>query len=253
MNKSNVIKMIIAALMLASVMGIALFIVNYEKTTDKESVDLNLSSDIVSTDPKVSAANFITQNGTIGNLSEVDQAYFDRKFTSETNADRRMASFEKVRDAIVPDSPIITGREEDAIKNQTVDFPVFYEVRDLKVSEPSNVKPLVIHHNQIGPVEYESVDVYVDFTSAENTFYWPTDASEDNKSIITQMEAVDHFEDVKVTLVKSGDLWFIYDVEDIEYLLNVRMSTWSGRGNNDMSTEQEVINEYELDYSNLIP
>lgn len=248
MNKTNVIKMIMAILMLALVIGATLFIVNFEKTTDKEIVELDLSSDIVSTDPKVSAANFINHNGTIGDLSEVDQEYFDN-FSEAANDEKRMASFNKVKDAIIPDSPMINGREEDTIKNQTVEFPIYYEVRDLKVSEPSNVKPLIIHHDGIGPIEYESVDVKVDFTSAESTFYWPTDASGDG--MITQMEAVDYFEDVKVTLVKSGDLWFIYDVEDSEYLLNIRMATWSGRGLNDVSTEQEAKAYYERNYKGL--
>lgn len=249
MNKSIIIKMITAVGMLAFVVGITFYVVNFEKSTTKETVDLNLSSDIVSTDPKISAANFITHNGTIGDLKEVDQEYFNNFSTMSTNVERRMATFEKVKDAVVPDSPIITGREEDTIKNQLVEFPIYYEIRDLKVSEPSDVKPLVVHHHGTGPAEYDSVEVYVDFTSAENTFYWPTDASGDG--MITQMEAVDSFEDVKVTLVKSGDLWFIYDVEDIEYLLNIRMSTWSGRGKNDVSTEQVLINTYERNYNGI--
>lgn len=247
MNKSNIIKMSIAVGMLAFVFLITLLIVNYEKPINKETVDLGLSSDIVSTDPKVSASNFIMHNGTIGDLSEVNQAYFEKNFTTVTNADRRMESFMKVKDAIMPDSPIISGREESAIETQTTDFPIYYEIRDMRVGEPEESEPLIIYHDVEGPIEYESVDVKVDFTSAQNTFYWPTDASGD--SIITQMEATDTFEDVIVTLVKSGDLWFIYDVEEIEYKLNIRMSTWSGRGNDDVSIEQKLINSYDLDFS----
>lgn len=247
MNKSNIIKMSIALGMLGFVFLVTILIVNYEKPIGKETVDLGLSSDIVSTDPKVSASNFIMQNGTMGDLSEVDQAYFERNFLDVTNPDRRMESFEKVKDAIIPDSPIISGREETAMKTQSTDFPIYYEIRDLEVGEPGKPTPLIIYHDVEGPIEYESVDVKVDFTSAQNTFYWPTDASGD--SIITQMEALDYFEDVTVTLVKSGDLWFIYDVEEIEYKLNVRMSTWSGRGNDDVSIEQTLINSYNLDYA----
>lgn len=245
MNKGNIFKLIIAVGMLASIVIIGLYIVNYDKSSKRINYKLDLSSDIVSEDPSISAANFIANNGTMGDLSEITQEFID-SYNMPTNADRRMAAFQKVKDAIVPDSPLLSGNEEEVIKNQTSEFPIYYEVRDVKVSGPSAVKPLVIHHNGIGPTKYDSVDVYVDFKSAENVLYWPTDTG--GHSIITQMEAVDYFENVKVTLIKSDGLWYIYDVEDSEYKLNARMSTWGGKGKNDVSSEQYVVAEYQINY-----
>lgn len=246
-GKSELSRFLIAAGMVIIIIVGSIFIVNRgnSESTNKEEIELTLGSDIVSTDPKVSAANFIKHNGTMGDLSEINQDYFKNPF-AEDNADRRMNAFQSVKDAIIPDSPLLARNIEKFIKENVSDFHVYYEIRDLKVGEPSEVVPLTIHHNQVGSIEYDSVEVKLDFTSAQNVFYWPTDATGDG--IITQMEAVDHFEDVTVTLVKSGDLWFIYDVEDSEHLLNVRMSTWSGRGIDDVSVDQKVVAEYKINY-----
>lgn len=246
-RKDLIIKGSISILMLGIIIVVTFFIINYDNTTSKEKIDLSLdlNSEIVSTDPKISAANFIKYNGTMGDIQKVDENYFGPQ-NLETNADRRIASLEKVKDAIIPDSPIISGRELENAKNQLMDFPVFYTIENVSASEPSEIKPLIIEHDEIGSTQYESVDVLIDFTSIQDTFYWPTDVTGD--SIITQERAKDEFKDVKVTLVKSGDSWFIYDVEDIEYKLNVRMSTWSGRGKDDVSTDQKTIAEYKLNY-----
>lgn len=245
-RKDIIVKGLISLAMFAFVIGATLFIVNYGKSDGKKTVEpLKLSSDIVSTDPKVSAANFIKANGTIGDISKVNKEYFGLKNT-ETNATRRIEAYKKVRDSIVPDSPIITGKEIENAQNQSSDFPTFYTIDKMKVGEPSEVTPLTITHDGSGPIEYKSVDVLVDFTSYQDTFYWPTDVTGD--SIITQERAKDDFKNVKVTLVQSGNLWFIYNVEDIEYSLNVRMATWSGRGKDDVSPNQERIAEYEFNY-----
>lgn len=246
-GKSELSRILIAVGMVVLIFAATIFIVNYgnNETEKKEEIELSPDSDIVSTDPRVSAANFIKHNGTMGDLSVIDQEYFKTPFT-EDNSERRMNAFKKVKDAIIPDSPLLSRNIEKFIEEYVSDFHVYYEIRDLKVGEPSEVTPLTIHHNQIGSIEYDSVEVKVDFTSAQNIFYWPTDATGD--SIITQMEAVDHFEDVTVILVKSGDLWYIYDVVDSEYLLNVRMATWSGRGVDDVSVDQKVVAEYKINY-----
>lgn len=247
-NKETVIRVLIALGMLGVVIFTTLFFVNYESKVEKVEVDyeMELDSEIVSVDPKVSASNFIRYNGTMGDLSKVSQDYFDNQVV-ETNPERRMAAFVKVKDAVIPDSPILTGREEEAIERQTSDFPVFYEADELKVGEPSDVRPLRVEHDTIGPVEYESVEVNIDFTSSQHTFYWPTDTGGDSR--LTQKATSEEFEDITVTLVKSGDLWFIYDVENIEYDLNVRMATWSGRGEDTVTVEQEVVGYYDLNYN----
>ena len=222
-----------------------MFIMNFEGSDGKESIDfeLDLDSDIVSTDPKISAANFIKFNGTFGDLDSLKEEDIV-KMNFESNSDMRRTAFEKVKGAIIPDSPIITGNEEATIDDDLAQFPAFYSIINMRVSEPYNSTTFTINHNQIGQVDYEAVKVNVDFDSTQTVFYWPTDASSDG--IITKEVASDSFEDIEVTLVKSGDLWFIYDVEDIEYTLNIRMSTWSGRGEYNVSHEQEVVEEYTM-------
>lgn len=247
-RKDIIVKGAISLFMLGIVIVATLFIVNYDKSDNKKApvdLKLDLKSSLVSKDPRISAANFLKANGTIGDVSKVNKEFFGQKVI-ETNAERRINAFKKVKDAIVPDSPIITGREIENAKTQSQDFPIFYTIDKIKVGEPSEVKPLVIEHDGIGSTEYDSVEVLADFVSYQDTFYWPTDVTGD--SIITQERAKDEFKDVKITLVKSGELWFIYDVEDIEYNLNVRMATWSGRGKDDVSPNQEKVAEYEFNY-----
>lgn len=243
MNKEFITRAIISILLLGGIIALTLFIVNFDADKKEEIKPDLLSSDLVSTDPKISAANFIKANGTMGDLTEINQEYF-KTVQEETNSDRRRKAFEKVKDAIVPDSPLLNERIENAILNDNLEFLRFYEVDNLKVSEPSEISPLIINHDVSGPVQYDSVSVYVDFESSQHTFYWPTDA--DSESIITQMKTTDKFEDVKVTLVKSGELWFIYDVEDSEYLLNSKMSTWQGRGVETGSTDKILVTTYEM-------
>lgn len=247
MKNKFIMQMIVAVGMLAATVGITMMIVNFDKDgKDKVDVELDLESDIVSTDPKVSASNFIKFNGTMGDISQINQEYFST-YQEETNSDRRMNAYTKVKDAILPDSPLLSGRTLKTIERDTLDFLVFYEITNMKASNPSKVYPLVVNHDENGEIQYEAVDVFLDFTSSQHTFYWPTDMGSD--SIITQMKASDDFSNVKVTLVKSGDLWFVYNVEDSEHLLNVRMSTWQGKGKDTVSTDRDLVNEFEMDYN----
>lgn len=242
------LKQTIAALgLLGLAITVSLIIVNWdpEKKKDVENVGLELSSEIVSTDPKVSATNFIMGNGNIGDVKQINEDYFS-ELQPETNGDRRQEAYDKIKDAIIPDSPLLSERIQEVIKNDTVEFMNFYEISDLKVGNPSDPYPLVISHDTLGNIQYEAVDVLVDFTSFFHGFYWPTDT--DGEPVITHKRSSDSFQDVKITLVKSGDLWFIYDVEDSEYLLNARMATWHGRGKNDVSTDMLVVKEYEMNY-----
>lgn len=247
MNKSNLLKLIMAVGMLAVIITSTLIIAGLKNETTggkKSEFVFESNSDLVSTNPSTTAGNFIQANGTMGNLKEVNEEFF-KTFQSETNADKRLKAYNLAKEAIIIDSPLLSSRTEQNISSYMTEFPEYYEIRDLKVSEPINQSKFKILHDG-GEVEYDSVEVLVDFTSAKNTLYWPTDVS--GESVITQKEAIDEFKNVKVTLVKSGELWFVYDVEDSEHKLNVRMSTWQGRGKDNFSIEQKEIAIYEMDY-----
>lgn len=239
-SKEGVFQIAIAITLTVAVILGAVFIVIGNKEDKKDDIKPNiLSSDIVSTDPRESTVNFITYNGTIGDTSTI---------TSETipvdgfglNRDRRLEALDIVESSIVPGSPLINGRERQNIFNMTDDdcFPSFFEIRNLKVGEPSKVGKITVYDDS-GNVEYDYVDIYVDFDSYKISYIWPLDASGDGS--VSKVEGYDTFTDVKVTLVKSGDLWFIYDVEDSENLLNVRFATWSGIAKNNIDVEEEVV------------
>ena len=204
------------------------------------------TSTVVSKDPKVSASNFLNVVGNIGDLSEVNQDYFN-EIQLETNSDRRMSSYEKALEMILEDSPLVDERTLNAIKEESIEFFVFYKMSDVKVSEPLNERKINVFRNAVGNQEFNAVDVYANFTSSKHTFYWPTDAT--GESIITEAMVQDKFEDVKITLIESDGLWFIYDVENAEDLINVRFSTWKGVGKDNVSVEEVILNEYSLNYN----
>ena len=204
------------------------------------------TSDVVSKDPRVSTSNFLNAVGNMGDLSEVNQEYFN-EIQLETNSDRRMNSYEQARKMILEDSPLVDERTLETIKSESIEFFVFYKISDIKVSDPLNERKINVFRNAVGNQEFNAVDVYANFTSSKHTFYWPTDAT--GESIITEAMVQDEFEDVKVTLVESDGLWFIYDVEDAEDLINVRFSTWKGIGKDDVSVDEIILNEYSLNYN----
>lgn len=240
----NIIKGLMAIGILLSILVLTFLIFNKDEEISEENWELNLNSDIVSTNPKKSAANFIMQNGTIGDLTNLKKEDIVH-LNFPASSDMRRSSFDLAKPAIIPGSPLIDGNEEETIANDLAQFPVYYSIENLKVDEPAPIYKLPLNHNGIGLVEHDAVKVNVSFDSIQTTFYWPTDFGSDG--IITKEVALDSFEEISVTMVNSGGKWFIYDVEDSEYTLNVRMSTWSGRGNYDVSVEQEVVEEYILE------
>lgn len=246
LQKGNIIKAVLSLGLLALVFTITFLIVGFNKEEKQEvEVDMKMSSSIVSTNPRQSAANFITFNGTMGDLTKVNQSYFS-KIQEETNGDRRSSALNKVKSSIVDGSPLLSERTEEHIKERLDTFFIFYKVSNVKTSEPSEMSKISISHNAIGEREYEAVEVQVDFTSSMHGFYWPTDMGGD--SIIKERKSSEKFEDIKVTLIKNDGEWYIYDVEDSEYLLNSRMATWQGIGENTAVVDPEVINEYTMDY-----
>lgn len=244
MDKNNIVKGILAFGIVAIIALVTFFILNLESNEKQEFKTVPKKSDLVSKDPKISAVNFITANGTIGNIEEKTESQI---INGEINLtpEMRFIALDIAKTAIIDDSPIITGTEVEASLLRDGLFPNYYSIRDLKAGEPYGDKTITINHDQIGPVEYPSVKVDLDFKTVETTLTWPTDVHLSSK--ITQQEVVDLFENVTVELVKDGDYWYIYDVEDMEYELNVRMATWSGRGSYDVSADYKFVKEYSIE------
>lgn len=251
MSRDNIKNLIFAIAILVGI-GAALFLIfNVDNKNDKVEIEVKgKNSNLVSKDPKESAANFIMANGSIGNLEELSEKDLTSGNLQET-VEMRLQTLDKVKDAIVDDSPIISGDEEEASWLRDGLFPVYYSIRNLKVGEPYGKKKVRIEHNQIGSVEYNSIKVNVDFDSVETVFTWPTDLQ--LKAVLTRLESTDSFKNVAIELVEIDGLWYIYDVENIEYLLNVRMATWDGRGSYDVSSDEAIVaKEYEIDMSNFL-
>lgn len=239
------IKNALIAILIMSIIGVVIYFMFSEKETKQEiELKLDLNSDIVSKEPRESAANFITAAGTIGDYESLTEKKISRGLF-KTNSEMREESFNKAKDSIIPDGPLLTGREIDFIREDNAQFPLFYRIEDLKVGKPYDEGTMTVNHDGIGAVEYETVKVNVDFKSIETAFYWSTDVSLDG--YVSEEESSDNHENVVVVLAKSGDLWFIYDVEDSEYELNARLATWSGKGQYDFPYEKKVIKEYPME------
>lgn len=247
MNAETIKRLIFALVIVGALFGTSLFIAKLGGKDTKEAMKVDIQdSELVSKDPKESAANFIIANGTIGNFEEMSDEELVKGIFKPT-FEARAEAFELAKTAIIEDSPIITGTEEEVNYDQDGIFPMYFSIKNLKVSEPYKESKLKIEHNQVGQVEYDSVRVKVDFDSVQTVLFWPTDAS--LEAVLSVEQATDSFKDVEVELVKVDGLWYIYDVENIEYDLNVRMATWSGRGNYDVSNDVEVVKEYSIDVS----
>ena len=227
------------------VMGVILYFI-FSENDKKEEVELSLdlSSEIVSKDPRESAANFIKSAGTIGDYDGLTDEQIS-KGEMKSSSEMREEALDRVEKSIIPDGPLLNGRERDFIKEYNGQFPVFYQVENIKVGEPYEESTITVNHDGIGTVEYESVKVNVDFKSIETLFSWPTDSS--FTPIVSEEMSYDEHEDVVVHLAKSGDLWFIYDIEDSEYELNARLATWSGKGQYSFPYDKELVKEYPIE------
>lgn len=227
------------------IMGIILYVI-FSENDEKEEVELSvdLNSEIASEDPRESAANFIKSAGTIGDYEGLTDEQVS-KGEMKSSSEMREEALDRVEDVIIPDGPLLSGRERDFIREDNSQFPVFYQVEDVKVGEPYEESTITVNHDGVGAVEYDSIKVDVDFKSIETLFSWPTDAS--FTPIVSEEMSYDEHENVVVHLAKSGDLWFIYDVEDSEYELNARLATWSGKGQYSFPYEKKLVKEYPIE------
>lgn len=235
MNKENIKTYIIAGLMSTTIAVGAYFIVAYEpdvSVSEVENVDIH--SDLVSTDPRETAANFIAANGTMGNVeNDITQEKMTTNEATYENSHRRLLALSRVEDAIIPGSPILNGREKDYIYTHVndLDSPYLYSVENVKISEPSQQDTLTVF-TEDGPVDYETTKVLARFDSTRIHYTRPNDTSYDGTH--TEISNTESFE-TYVILVKSGDLWLVYDVENSEELLNERFATWSGISNSSVN------------------
>jgi len=253
-NKKDIIYFVIAILSV-SIIGLVSFIILNEDDSVKmnEVEHFEVDSDILSTDPKKTTYNYIKTNGTMGNLEkDVTEEKFKTNEIIFENSSRRLISLEKVKKATIDGSPLITGKEEKNIDEfaNSLNFPFFYRVDNFKISEPEEEKKLKVY-SENGPSEYDSISLFVSFDSFMIRYMRPTDTSYDGTH--TEITNKETFENVKVTLVKSGDLWFVYDIENAEKLINERFSTWNGDSPStiDYSKDEETGTFFVEGYNNI--
>lgn len=243
MISSQTIKRAILSIVLLSIViaSVLLFLFFTKEKKETYNIDFKMNSSLVSENPMQTAANFIKFNGTMGDLSEINQDVLNSG-KLESNSERRKKAYDTVKSVIIKDSPLLSSRTEETIKLDNVEFYTFYETSNIEVSRPTNETKITINHANTGPANYDKVDVKVSFTSSKHTFMWPTDAI--NEGVIQEYKTTEDFSDILVTLVKKDNLWYVYDMPDSESVLNVRMSTWQGLGKDDVTTENELVNEY---------
>lgn len=249
LDKKTIKNIVISTFLIVGIIAITIFIMTYEKNELKqEEVIIELSSDLVSTDPKVSASNFIIRNGTMGDVE--NDINGDSLINSEAgllSVKGRYEALKVLKEAVVPGNLIITGEEDKYIdKLATPDcIPTFHQIRDLKVSEPGKTGKLVVYSDN-GNIEYTYTDVYVDFNSAKIWYQWGRDADWDGN--VMEIENVEKFENIKVTLVQSGELWFIYNIEDAEKKLNSRFATWNGKTEESYGPEDTFVRTIQTNF-----
>lgn len=229
--KENFINILISGAIVLLLVVSAVLIVNYKpKPTMKEIKVIETDSKIVSDDPQTTASLFTKANGTMGSLSEATTESLKTGELVFNNGERRKSAFIEVSKAIVPGSPLITDLELKNIERHinNIDVAVIFLAENIKVGKPANERRLSVSSEEEGLNEYDAVDVLVSFDSIKTTFMSAKDSSFDGT--YTQVDNRETFNEVKITLVRSGELWFVYDIEDAEYLLNERFATWSGIG-----------------------
>jgi len=228
-DKKGLIQIIISSVIVITLLALAYFIVVYEPPLKMMEIDnIDINSDILSTNPSETAYKFIKANGTMGNVEkDITQETMKTNEAIFENAHRRQIALSKVKDAIIPGSPLIDGKEEGHIKifASDLDAPYIYEISNMRVSEPSKLERLTVY-SEVGPTEYDSTEVFVSFDSTRITYNSAKDTSYDGTHV--QISNTENYEEIKVTLVQIGELWFVYDVENAENLINERFATWSG-------------------------
>ena len=228
-DKKQLIQIIISSLIVIALFALAYFVIIYEpplKLVEIDNIDIN--SDILSTDPLETSYKIIKVNGTMGNIEkEITQETMETNEATFENTYRRQLALSKTKVAIIPGSPLINGEEEGYIKIFTsdLDAPYIYEIDNIKLSEPMKYEKLTVY-SETGPTEYNSTEVLASFDSTRITYSSAKDSSYDGT--YKQIRNTENYENIKITLVQVGELWFIYDVEDAEKIINERFATWSG-------------------------
>ena len=239
-RRSTGLQVAISGLIILLLFGGSYWIVTRD-TSDERLKKINLDgsdSEIVSTDPQKTASLFIQANGTMGNIE--DDITIDTLSDNSAlfkNIDRRMNSLAEVEKALVPGSPIINENERKHIESYTraLNYPVLYKVENIKAGKPKNQRNIQVR-SKTGTSTYNALELEVSFESTRTMFMAPSDTSYDGTH--TQVDNKEEFV-VTVVLAKSGELWFVYDVIDSEYLVNERFSTWSGISNSTIDFEKD--------------
>lgn len=239
--------LVLSSAVVLSMAALVVFFFTNDDSKDMVEIDVTTTSEIVSTDPMETAARFIKANGTMGDVeTDIIQDKMKTKEAVYENGARRQIALHQIKEAVIPGGPIISGNEESYIKIHTrnLDVPYIYSVSNIEVSEPSEPEKIQIFSPD-GKKEYESVKVNVQFDSTRINYSHARDTSYDGTH--TQISNTESF-DVEVILVKSGDLWFVYDVPDSEYLLNERFSTWDGISDSTVNYDNDkVTGEFKLE------
>ena len=239
--------LVLSSAIVLSMAALAVFFFMGDNSKDMVEIDVTTTSEIVSTDPMETAARFIKANGTMGDV-ETDIVQ-DKMKTNEAlyeNGARRQIALHQIKEAVIPGGPIISGYEESHIKIHTrdLDTPYIYSISNIEVSEPSEPEKIQIFAPD-GQKEYESVKVNVLFDSTRISYSYMRDTSYDGTH--TQISNTESFA-VEVILVNSGDLWFVYDIPDSEYLLNERFATWDGISDSTINYDNDkVTGEFKLE------
>lgn len=226
MNKKINWQIVIAVLTSIMLFAGAVFIITYKPNKKMITNEYSSTSEIVTTDPIKTAVLYIKANGTIGDHNKITDETLNNYDIIIENTQNRIKSLNNVKEATIPGSPLINGSEESNIKKHTNDTQelMFYYIDNIKTSDKYNEGKLSVF-TETGPVEYESVNVDVEFDSILKYFTAPSDTSYDGTYSV--IENKENFKTV-VTLVKSGDLWFVYDILNSELDMNARFATWSG-------------------------
>lgn len=244
MNKQikQVIQIAISFMLVLILMIGAYFIVMKKPSNNKITIEDNLNADlsIVSSDPMKTTMKFIEANGTIGNIdTDITQDSMKTDEAIFKNGTRRLNSLNKIEKAVIPGNLLILGNEKDNIKNfvRNLDYPFLYKIDNVEVSKPSEPVNLIVY-SEAGATTYESVKLLVDFESTRIHYTSPKDIT--YAGVHRQFSNVEKYEDIEVILVKSGDLWFIYDIVDAEYKVNERFASWSGAGPSTINYDKNI-------------
>lgn len=237
-KKETIQKVVAAGVTLSLAIG-AYFVITYEKPMVMDEVIPFSTGQLVnSTDIKATAANFISVNGTMGDMEDITKDTLWDLSLLRNNTTNRLEAYRAAKRAMEPNSPLIRENTERHIQRHTqdLDFPYVYRVENVKVGNIIEEKRIKIESPN-GLIDYDSVRVPISFDSIVTRVTCPMDTS--YEGIHTIIENRDSIE-TEMVLVKSGDIWVVYDIINAEALANSRFATWSGIRNYTSNFENDV-------------